>query len=307
VKLYNQKCRRGIGFPPKRQDFLDTLTDPPRVSVRRRMIRALATVAMEDYDRWYVLAHSLGTVVAFNGLMENAEAWPGYFDEETWSLMRKARLAGPARAGWVAPPGLGMPARPVWADPCSVAYRSHVFSKFHGLLTFGSPLEKFATLWPARVPVSCEPAFRPGTMWLNVYDPIDPVSGVLRSFNIVTADSCPTPVNIGYSAGPFLLLNHLQYLNAARRRPTLADGIAEWLVTGNPHLIRTESGEKWFAPYSRKHKARTGIAYFTWIAVVLVLGFAGGFVLPVVASLVVQLAKLFLCHGWAFLHGARLF
>jgi len=311
VKLYNQKCRRGIGFPPKRQDFLDTLTDPPRVSVRRRMIRALATVAMQDYDRWYVLAHSLGTVVAFNGLMENAEAWPGYFDADTWSLMEQPggpRLAGPARPGWVTPPGLGMPDRPVWAHQSSVANRSRIFSRFHGLLTFGSPLEKFAALWPARIPISCEPAFRPGTMWLNVYDPIDPVSGVLRSFASAATALCPTPVNIGYSAGSVLLLNHLQYLNATRRRPTLADGIAEWLVTGNPHLIHAESGEKWFKPGSGKHKTRTGIAYFTWLVVILVLGVAGGFVLPVVADLFAHLISLFLKHGGAFLHhGVKLF
>jgi hypothetical protein len=313
VKLYNQKTRRGAGFSSKRQDFLDTLTDPPRVSVRRRMIRALATVAMQDYDRWYVLAHSLGTVVAFNGLMENAEAWPGYFDADQWELMTRRRpdgtaFAGPARPNWVAPQGVCMPARPVWADPRSVAYRSRIFDRFHGLLTFGSPLEKFAALWPARVPISCEPAFRPGTAWLNVYDPVDPVSGVLRSFDMVGQDSCPKPDNIGYSAGPLLLLNHLQYLDAGRPGSTLADGVAEWLVTGNPHLIRTTAGAKWYAPGSSRHKLRTGIAYVTWLIAVVLLGFAGGLVLPVVLELVIQLVWLFIRYGRDFLdHGLRLF
>ena len=49
------------------------------------MIRAIADVACNDeYQRWYILAHSLGTVVAFNGIMETAYAWPGYLDEGRW-------------------------------------------------------------------------------------------------------------------------------------------------------------------------------------------------------------------------------
>ena len=301
VKLFNQKNRLGVGLPPKPQDFLDALTDPPRVSVRRRMIRAIATVALRDYDRWYVLAHSLGTVVAFNGLMEVAEAWPGYFDSDQWNLMEAkgtpGPLAGPADPTWITPPGLAMPERPAWVDPRSVAYRSRIFSRFHGLLTFGSPLEKFATLWPARVPISCEPAFRPGTAWLNVYDPVDPVSGILKSFDTTDRACCPQPVNVGYAAGPVLLLNHLQYLNASHRRPTLADGVAEWLVTGNPHRIASNGGAKWFVPDGSEHRVRTSLAYFTWVVVIVALALLGGVVFPVAMDLIGRAISIFWRHG----------
>lgn len=169
VKLYNQKRRFGGGLWPKQMDFLESINEPPRVSVRRRMIRALAEAAMNDYTRWYVLAHSLGTVVAFNGLMETSYAWPGYFDEDTWVKLRARRFAGSPRDDWIIPPGDCLPRRPAWIDANEVAYRSAIFQKFHGFLSFGSPLEKFATLWPGRVPISTEPAFREGVKWLNVY------------------------------------------------------------------------------------------------------------------------------------------
>jgi len=58
VKIYNQNTRQGSGFLPNRRHFLDTIDDPPRVSVRRRMIQTIAAVAAREneYDRWYVLA-----------------------------------------------------------------------------------------------------------------------------------------------------------------------------------------------------------------------------------------------------------
>src|SRR5262245_26867785 len=293
VKLYNQKKRWGIGFPAKQQDFLDTLDEPPRVSVRRRMIRTIMDMAegphIESikipYDRWYVLAHSLGSVVAFNGLMETAYAWPGYFNEEQWTRLRLRGFAGTANPAWPQPPANDetSPRRPVWVDGNEVAYRSRIFRRFHGLLTFGSPLEKFATIWPARVPISKEPAFRPGTAWFNVYDPIDPISGVLRSFDNNQAPQCsPQPQNIGYASGPFLLFNHLTYLNRPNNGHSLADAVAEWLITGSSGWISTPSGPRWFVPDESRHKRRSAGAWIMWVVAVLLLAILGGMVLPVV-------------------------
>jgi hypothetical protein len=58
VKLYSQTERSDGGF-------LDAYREPPRVSIRRRMIRTMLDVAAAPYERWYVFAHSLGSVVAF--------------------------------------------------------------------------------------------------------------------------------------------------------------------------------------------------------------------------------------------------
>src|SRR5262249_54001204 len=90
VRLYTQNRRSG-GGP------LDGLREPPRFTIRRRMVRAIVDVACSNYDRWYILAHSLGSVVAFNGLMTHAHSLPNYLDERRWRRLVR-------RTGWVGPP-----------------------------------------------------------------------------------------------------------------------------------------------------------------------------------------------------------
>ena len=77
VKLYQQGKREGKG------PLID-LGEPPRISVRRRMVKGLVEMSLRNYDRWYVLSHSLGTLVAFNGLMETEEALPNYLNQKLW-------------------------------------------------------------------------------------------------------------------------------------------------------------------------------------------------------------------------------
>ena len=274
VKLFNQRSRFGPGFcfRPPNEDFLDTLDEPPRVSVRRRIVRTIAVVAQADYDCWYIVAHSQGTVPALNGLMETPYAWPGYFDEATWRTFCAAGLGGPGNVPAVV--GATMPQRPVWARPNEVAYRGRIFQRFRGLLTLGSPIEKFATIWPARVPIARIPAFRENTVWINVFDPLDPVSGVMNGYDGHPTAVCPTPKNVGYAASLVLLLAHLRYVTWSGTG-CLADAVAKWLLTGNPDSIRTD-GDHCFEPGSRQAKRRTAVAWAWWLAVFVVLGIAGG-------------------------------
>jgi hypothetical protein len=69
VKLLLQEEREG-------GRTISDLGLPPRVSVRRRMVKALVDMAMANYKRYCVAAHSLGTVIAFNGQMEIELALP---------------------------------------------------------------------------------------------------------------------------------------------------------------------------------------------------------------------------------------
>lgn len=290
VKLYNQRGRFGLGFPSKPMDFLDSLNEPPRVSVRRRMIRVIAQAARANYDRWYIVSHSLGTVVAFNGLMESAYAWPGYFDQEAWQKLVAAGLAGEARSDWAPPVGSMSPVRPVWCGDREIAYRSRIFSRLHGVLMMGTPLEKFATLWPGRVPISSEPAFREGTTWLSLYDPLDPVSGILRAFNEDDPRCSPSPETIGYAADWRLLISHIRYLTWRPGGGTLADGLAHWLVTGSRSQIRNDLGHRWFAPYRgpiwrlERHIRRSIGAWIWWFLAVALLTALGTFSMPVLVS-----------------------
>jgi hypothetical protein len=289
VKLYNQRRRFSGGLIPKDDEFLDAIDEPPRVSIRRRMIRTIAQTALNDYDRWYVLAHSLGTVVAFNGLMETAWAWPGYLDEPLWRDLKAhvPPLAGPSRPDWPGHGSATVPKRPVWSGG-DVVYRSRVFERFRGFLTYGCPLDKFAAIWPARVPIARIPAFGPDAVWVNVYDPMDPISGSLKAFQRQPVDCCPRPNNVGYASYWVLMLAHICYFTAKTMQPDLAAATVRWLLgTANPPgSVNNSLGALQFSDGDIRRKLRTAAAWMTWIVVFLALSLTGGYVFPLVLKAV---------------------
>ncbi len=322
VKLYNQPHRGGSGFSGSGADFLDTLGEPPRTSIRRRMIRTIADVALRNYDRWYILAHSQGSVVAFNALMEPAFGWTGYLDERRWLRLVAQGMAGVATTE-PANMDASVPARALWAKSRAFVKRPMVFGKFHGLLTYGNPMEKFAAIWPASVPVCREAAFKPNTVWLNAYDPLDAVSGVMRSWPTADPAYCPRPQTVGYAAGSVLLWGHLKYLDcpdyAGTRLPApnklrLADGVARWLIDDDASAITKASGEKFFQIDSIRASTRRFSAWLQWLAF-----FAGATVLaaaivPPVLSIIAKASILTMpswlqadireCLIWHWLHAA---
>jgi len=110
IKRYQQDKREGAGA------LLD-LGQPPRITVRRRMIEGLVRMSLADYDRWYVLSHSLGTVVAFNGLMETDAALPNYLNRDLWEeLQKKSKIKNALKLETVAEFKKLMEADPVLAD-----------------------------------------------------------------------------------------------------------------------------------------------------------------------------------------------
>jgi hypothetical protein len=238
VKLYSQDKRAG-------GSTMDGPDEPPRAAIRRRMIRAMIGVAMQGYDRWYILAHSQGTVVAWNGLMETEKALPNYLDQQCWNSLR----GNPLRASTAAfPVGAMMPNRPLWLGDTEIIDRDALFANFRGLLTYGSPLERFSALWSAMVSINKkEDPFRDGTEWVNVYDPTDPVATKLVDFNpsppAVQRHGHTTlkPHNFPCRSSPILLLSHICYLTASRLSALrtindssnlLVNQVADWLVLG---------------------------------------------------------------------------
>ncbi len=269
VKLYSQDTRAG-GGP------MDGPDEPPRAAIRRRMIRVMIDVAKADYDRWYILAHSLGTIVAWNGLMEIQQALPNYLDRECWK-----KLEGNPLRGTIPDPfdvDAMMPNRPVWVRPNEIINRDVLFEKFKGVLTYGSPLERFCALWSAMIPINnTEDSFRPGTEWVNVYDPTDPVGTWLEDFN--PHHTPPprqdrtklTPYSFPCRASPILLLSHISYFNAPKHETDdgtnyLVNRVAHWLVEGGSLAEKLElapKGHKTFwmprdktEPETRPHIAR---------------------------------------------------
>jgi hypothetical protein len=285
VKLYNQHFRRG-GNP------LDALPEPPRSAIRRRMVRTIIDVATSPrkYDRWYILAHSLGSVIAFNGLMEPEEILPNYLDEKRWKRVKNAGMVSQVEDQSYLKLDL-CPSRPLWVDPNSVIKRRELFCRFRGFLTYGCPLDKFAILWPARVPINKdESVFQDGVEWINVYDVTDPVAGYLDYFNPTGPAenySCLKPRNLGYKASFWVLISHIRYHRLGRSRGqvkdknrALADFVVEWLLKGSAFPVDSKNKPKqwsrwWLDPQSSWDKwrmqGRRVCAFVQWIAVVLLL------------------------------------
>ncbi len=282
VKLYNQTRRSDGGF-------LDAYDEPPRVSIRRRMIRALADVALQKYERWYIFAHSLGSVVAHNGLMESAHAMPNYVDEQRWADLVNEKWAGPRRPDdIVGPIDVMFAGAAVWLDDRDVVYRDLLFGKFRGLLTYGSPLDKFATIWPVRVPINNQPAFHHETEWINVYDPTDPVGASIDAFGAKPVQPPQpgdlidiVPDNYGYRAHWALLYSHLCYLSVHKKRQNeFSDNLVEWLIDKKPFSKIKRNPGLWYLPQSSIEQRRTWAARCMWVSVYLGLTLLGMFSAP---------------------------
>ena len=261
VKLYSQPRRHGHGL-------LDSAVEPPRYAIRRRMVRAMADIATHisdplsppgpkaRYDRWYVIAHSQGTVVAQNGLMASSPALAAYLDDERLARLQDCGMAGPWRDARDGPPPQelrkdrafrpAIPAGRIGED--RTVYRDKLFANFRGFLSYGSPLDKFAAIWPPTVAINRDThAFPAAAQWINVWDPTDPVANDLDAFdpNRVFADCSvddgplpPTsgcapliPKNIAYAAFPVLLASHVCYLTSSGKNGrSLVGWLADWIL-----------------------------------------------------------------------------
>lgn len=250
VKLYSQDKRAG-GSPMEGPD------EPPRVAICRRMIRTIIDVASLGYDRWYILAHSLGSVVAWNALMETETALPNYLDQQTWDAARTAALRGLSPEPFEI--NAMLPNRPVWLSQNEIIRRDVLFKKFRGLLTYGCPLERFGALWSVMVPINTsEDPFRFGTEWINVYDPTDPVATSISNFDPTNATprrghGTLKPDNFPCRASPIVLMSYICYLTASRwgslrkvkdYQHLLVNQIAEWLVNGGSLGTRLKATPK---------------------------------------------------------------
>jgi hypothetical protein len=250
VKLYQDRAKPGLGP-------LTDLGEPRRVAIRRRMVQALVDAYRANYDRWYVVAHSLGTVVAWNGLMETAHALPNYLSQETWNSLNVAgdpviAVLPPAAV----PPTTKMrPARPVWITASgTVLQRDVLFQKLRGLVTYGSPLDKFAYLWSQIVNINTDTAiWNKQFEWINVYEHSDPVSSSLAAYSGPLAPvGTPAPKNYAYKASPVLLLSHLKYLRLRLTRKGVAPDqfilrLIGWVLNGAlPFPAPTAADSNWY-------------------------------------------------------------
>lgn len=280
VKTYEEPSGHGGG----------TLLDPDqpvRTTIRRRMAREMVAMATAPHDRWYIFAHSLGSVAAFNLVQETEWTLPNYLSKAEWTalpdgLKTQAPFTPPnaeARTDNM------MPRRPPWLGATDGIDRKMLFAKFAGLLTYGCPLDKFATLWPRVVPLNLQTAiFPPGCEWVNLYDPTDPVSGALDAFAPPAAgqergDKDPvalTPTNAASRAGLAFGLSHIDYFRPRKPGPrSMPNAIVDALVTpGRPSLAKAAANAAMGKPGAFLRRL-LGLVQLAFVSILMLIA-AGG-------------------------------
>ncbi|WP_375472490.1 tetratricopeptide repeat protein, partial [uncultured Nostoc sp.] len=263
VQIFEQRFRNSPGA-------LEDFDQPPRVVIRRRMVEALIKMALKEYEHWYILSHSQGTVLAFNGLMETQQILPNYLSKELWEEVKLSSLYKKATKDEDEASGYMYPKRPYWLDPEDMIDRRKLFVKLKGFITYGSPLKKFARLWPAIVYLNQdEKVFRSNFEWINIYDPTDPVASPIEEyFTPEDTSTChneykaPCPIDVAYRINGMNihLLSHIAYLNYSQNQKNICiNQISKWLLNGS-----TFSKDCFPEISPRQDKLWVGTRIFIW-------------------------------------------
>ena len=186
--------------------------------------------------------------------MELAEALPNYLNEDEWTRC-PCNLKASACDIDIANRNM-RPPRPHRLENTDKIDRKELFNGLKGFCTYGSPLDKFATLWPAIVPINEDTEPLKCCTWVNVRDPIDPVAGELDQFRRWGAF---VPNDVPYRSSPGFLLAHLAYLKPRGGPDGFAPRLGHWIVEG-------EFDPKVSGRFRVRKRLRAAGRYFWWTA-----------------------------------------
>jgi hypothetical protein len=274
-----------------------TLEDPDlpvRTTIRRRMVSAMLQLAAANHDRWYVMAHSLGSVLAFNALQEIEIALPNYLTEADWQAVPASLKTTSPYAPPDETPNIDkmMPRRPTWLNDNDGISREAMFARLRGFVTYGCPLDKFAALWPKIVPLNRQSAvFAQGSEWLNLYDTTDPVGGKLDAFPALRRHQqagpktiALKPDNVACRASAAFLLSHVRYFTARRRKSRASVPAAIFdAIADNASL--SKAGNTVAVGGAGRWIRRAG-AFVQVLVVAVLLAFAASVLISIAAQLV---------------------
>jgi hypothetical protein len=276
VRIYTQNQPPGGGG-------LEDVGQPWRATIRRRMIAEFVAMAERGYDRWYLLGHSQGSVLAFNAVQETEWCLPNYLEPEHASRLRAGPLwtHAPSKPDPAQPPRLDrmMPRRPVWLEKDEGVSRAALFQRFRGLVTYGSPLDKFATLWPRIVCINKQrDVFPDEAAWINLWDAADPIGASLKGFSDPAyASPGRGPLNIRVRANWLFLYAHICYFKAedVKRRQETSALLEDVLpASGQPRGLREPF--LGIAGHDDPQTLRHGFARFQAVTLGLGLALGGG-------------------------------
>ncbi|MBI2985580.1 MAG: hypothetical protein HYY45_02315 [Deltaproteobacteria bacterium] len=158
-----------------RQDTIETYDKKSREAMRVRFWNTYGRACLEDNEEIILITHSLGTVVTFNALME-----PGDRILEQYVTDRELREK----------------LIHLWKGNGS-SKREKVLNKLKAWFALGSPLDKFAAIWPRTIPINVDKSDPPVAIagqpqtaihyqrqipWINVHDILDIIGAKLNNF-----------------------------------------------------------------------------------------------------------------------------
>ena len=224
-----------------RFDTLETLDRKSRYAIRTRLWNVIARANIDPIQEIYILAHSLGTVVTFNALMETQDVIPSYIDDE--DLRTTLQQKG-------------------FIDAQGKANREKFLSKISAVFTLGSPLDKFAAIWPRVIPVNLDDPRKAKNPipWFNVHDILDVVGANLDHFENVPG--LKPPENIPWRDQPIFATAHTSYWkHKGKERERFVDCFLDYVLDATPIHQRP------FEPPKNRQ-------FFAWASLFL-MGFLG--------------------------------
>lgn len=252
VKIYQQEKNDTY------QDVLDRVISR-RVRIQKRLTNLLVLMAESNFDRWFVLAHSLGSVIALKTLMYDGNAFARSFTRDRWGrLPQSFKTKEERNSNFVDKPPL-----PWWLDPADSINLQTVYAKFGGVVTYGSPIETFATLWPSIIELDSRTEHF-GAHWINLYDRRDFISSKILSLDALSG-SLPL-LNIEVQSHWLIPKSHTNYLSPSTRSAKVVQDVLRWMA-GEYSINELQERTR-----SKPRSVRVAIAIAVQVVAILTIG-----------------------------------
>jgi hypothetical protein len=259
VKLYQQKKN------DTNQDVLDQVISR-RVRIQKRVINLFLSMAESEFDQWFVLAHSLGSVIAFKALMYDGCAFARSLTYDRWSRVENDwKIKSPILSRNF----LDKPPLPWWLSESDAIDLNAIYERFGGIVTYGSPVETFATLWPSIVEINDDLSHFHAN-WINLYDRRDFISSPVKSFNTVSDHL--SIINVEVDSHWLIAKSHTNYLTAKRASSDVLRNLIGWF-SGEFSITKLREG--------LTIKNRTGKVMLIIVLQMVVILFAGAAIFPI--------------------------
>jgi hypothetical protein len=219
VKLYQQERNE------TNQDVLDQVISR-RIRIQKRVCDLYLSMAEAEYERWFIVAHSLGSVIAYKSLMYNGEGFARALGHDRWHRLNADwKTKSPIESSNF----LDEPPLPWWLETTDAINLEKVYDRLGGLITYGSPIETFATLWPSIVEINNDPHHLHAN-WINLYDSRDFISSPIKSFD--SLHECLPITNIEIDSHWLIPKSHTNYFTIKRGSSKAVQNLISWFSGG---------------------------------------------------------------------------